>query len=169
MSLWYKTNINTISWDIFWEASLLVEFMEQSAFIHAASYCGTSKKLRQNKWCGMLAKSVCLLYDNACLYTIQATQELKGSFRWDVLSHPPHRPDLELSDYHFSTKVKNHLSEMLCSVMGRWEMMWKLGCRRGVQYCYTKSCPETAGVQDWNLGRTMLKNSVSPLHSLLGL
>jgi hypothetical protein len=44
------------------------------------------------------------------LLTARATQELLQSFKWEVLAHPPHSPDLAPSDYHLVTKLKESLA-----------------------------------------------------------
>jgi hypothetical protein len=37
-------------------------------------------------------------------------QELLQSFKWEVLAHPPHSPDLAPSDYHLFSKLKESLA-----------------------------------------------------------
>ncbi len=36
-------------------------------------------------------------------------------FRWEVLSHPPHSPDLAPSDFHLFLHLKNHLARKMFS------------------------------------------------------
>lgn len=38
-----------------------------------------------------------------------ATKELLASFKWDVLNHPAHSPDLVPSDYYLFTSLKLHV------------------------------------------------------------
>jgi histone-lysine N-methyltransferase SETMAR len=100
---------------IFWDRKgpLLVNFLVRGDTINAAAYCEMLEKLRwdiRNKRRGMLMRGVCLLHDNACPHTARVMQELLQSFKWEVLAHPPHSPDLTLSDYHFISKLKESLA-----------------------------------------------------------
>lgn len=91
---------------------LLVEFLPRGQTITAATCCKTLEKLRraiQNKQRGMLTKRVCLLHDNATPHTDLATKRLLDTFGWDILCHPPHSPDLALSDHHLFPKLKEDL------------------------------------------------------------
>jgi hypothetical protein len=90
---------------VFWDRKkpLLINFLPQGDTIIVAAYCEMLKKLCraiQNKQRGMLMRGICLLHDNARPYTARTTQELLLSFKWQVLAHPPHSPDLAPSDYH---------------------------------------------------------------------
>jgi hypothetical protein len=44
------------------------------------------------------------------VHTARATQEFLHSFKWEVLAHPPHSPDLAPSDYHLFSKLKASLA-----------------------------------------------------------
>jgi hypothetical protein len=80
---------------------LLINILPQGDTINAAAYCETLKKLRraiQTKRIGMLTRGVCLLHDNARPHTVRTTQELLQSFKWEVLAHTLHSPDLVPSD-----------------------------------------------------------------------
>lgn len=57
----------------------------------------------------MLTSGVCLLHDNARPYIARPTVDF---FDWDVLTHPPHSPDLAPSNYHLFTKPKEVLAEI---------------------------------------------------------
>jgi hypothetical protein len=37
------------------------------------------------------------------------TQELLQTFKWDILGHPSHSPDLAPSDYHVFGKLKEYM------------------------------------------------------------
>jgi hypothetical protein len=37
-------------------------------------------------------------------------QELLQSFKWEVLAHPPHGPDLAPSNYHLFSKLEESLA-----------------------------------------------------------
>ena len=57
----------------------------------------------------MLTKGVCLLHHNARSHTANATKELLALFKWDVLKHPAHFPDLAPSDYCLFTSLNLHM------------------------------------------------------------
>jgi hypothetical protein len=100
---------------IFWDRKgpLLFNSLPQGDTINAAACCEMLKKLCraiQNKRRGMLTQGVCLLHYNACPHTACATQELLSSYKWEVLAHPPHSPDLWPNDYHLFFKLKESLA-----------------------------------------------------------
>jgi histone-lysine N-methyltransferase SETMAR len=51
-----------------------------------------------------------LLHNNALPHTARATQELLQSFKWEILAHPPHSPDLAQSDYYLFSKLKESMA-----------------------------------------------------------
>ena len=51
-----------------------------------------------------------LLHDNACPQSANQTTTMLGSFKWEVLQHPPYSPDLAPSDFHLFGPLKHHLS-----------------------------------------------------------
>jgi hypothetical protein len=55
----------------------------------------------------MLMRGVCLVDDNARQHTARAF--VLQSFKWEVLAHPPPRPNLAPSDYHLFYKLKESL------------------------------------------------------------
>ncbi|KAL1116338.1 hypothetical protein AAG570_005833 [Ranatra chinensis] len=58
----------------------------------------------------MLNLGVSLLYGFRA-HTAHMTQNLLESFGWDIVTHPPHSPDLVLSDFHLFTRLKEFLVE----------------------------------------------------------
>lgn len=130
----FKTTISAkkIMASVFWDCQgiILIEYLPQGETINSARYCETLKKLRraiQNKRRGMLTKGVCLLHDNARPHTANATKELLASFKWDVLNHPAHSPDLAPSDYYLFTSLKLHMGgkrfstdEEVKEEVGKW-------------------------------------------------
>jgi len=50
-----------------------------------------------------------LLHDNACPQSANQTTTMLGSFKWEVLQHPPYSPDLAPSDFHLFGPLKQHL------------------------------------------------------------
>lgn len=100
---------------VFWDRKgiIHIEFLPQGTTINADRYCQTLKNLRraiQNKRRGMLTKGVCLLHDNARPHTANVITALLNSFKWNVLRHPAHSPDLAPSDYHLFLHLKQHLA-----------------------------------------------------------
>jgi histone-lysine N-methyltransferase SETMAR len=112
-----KIKNNTVcrqSWTLFWDRKevLLVDFMAHGSTTNADRYCETLKKLRraiQNRRRGMLTKGVCLLHDNVHPHVARQTVPLLDQFGWDIITHPPHSPDLVPCDYLFP-KLKEHLA-----------------------------------------------------------
>jgi hypothetical protein len=51
-----------------------------------------------------------LLHDNAHPHTANKTNQTLRNFKWEVLEHPPYRPDLAPSDIHLFGHLKYHLS-----------------------------------------------------------
>jgi hypothetical protein len=102
----------TIFWNM--KGSLLINFLPQGDTISSAAYRETLKKLCwaiQNKRRGMVMQGVCLLHDNTHPHTAHTTQELLQSFKWGVLAHPPHSPDLAPNNNcHLSSKLKESLA-----------------------------------------------------------
>ena len=81
--------------------------------MNAERYCNTLQELRrviQNKRRVMLSSGVVLLQDNSRPHTARRSTHLLQEFSWEVLNHPPYRPDLASSDFHFSLHLKKLLS-----------------------------------------------------------
>ena len=58
----------------------------------------------------MLSKGVHILHDNARPHVARQTVALLQQFQWNIITHPPHSPDLAPSDYHLFPKLKEHLA-----------------------------------------------------------
>jgi len=100
---------------VFWDAQgvLLVDFTPHGQTVNAARYCQTLNKLRdavRRKRPGLLSKRPIMLHDNATPHTAAVTRQWFDRYRWEVLEHPPHSPDLAPSDYHLFGPMKRHLS-----------------------------------------------------------
>jgi hypothetical protein len=90
---------------VFWDSHgvLLAHFHKHGENVNSASYCEVLSKLRaaiRRKGPGQLVRGVLLQHDNARPHTAQATQERIQELQWELLEHPPYRPDLALSDFH---------------------------------------------------------------------
>ena len=99
----------------FWDAQgvLLVDFLPRGETVNAIRYCQTLDRLREairRKRSGRLRQGVLLQHDNATPHTAKLTQDLLQRYKWEVLPHPPHSPDLAPSDYHLFGPLKRHLA-----------------------------------------------------------
>lgn len=123
-----KKVLATVFWDR--RGIIHVEYLKYGNTVNAAGYCETLKRVRraiQNKRRGMLTDGVVLLHDNATSHTARVTSSLLEQFRWEVLPHPPHSPDLAPSDYHLFPFLKGWLGgqrfdddEELISAVNNW-------------------------------------------------
>jgi histone-lysine N-methyltransferase SETMAR len=52
---------------------------------------------------------VLLLHESTRPHSAAATVNLLNSWGWETLPHPPHSPDLALSDFHLFQKIKKQL------------------------------------------------------------
>jgi len=59
---------------------------------------------------GLFTKGMTLLHDNARPHSANQTTVTPRSFKWEVLQHPPYRPDLTMSDFHLFGPLKQRLS-----------------------------------------------------------
>jgi hypothetical protein len=50
------------------------------------------------------------LHDNARPHTANKTNETLRNFKWEVLEHLPHSPDLAPSDFHLFGPLKHYFS-----------------------------------------------------------
>ena len=100
---------------VFWDAQgvLLVDFLPRGETVNAIRYCQTLDRLREairRKRPGRLRQGVLLQHDNATPHTAKLTQDWLQRYKWEVLPHPPHSPDLAPSDYHLFGPLKIHLA-----------------------------------------------------------
>ena len=58
----------------------------------------------------MNRKEVIFHHDNAKLHTSLATRQKLLKLSWEVMLHPPYRPDLEPSDYYLFRSLQNSLN-----------------------------------------------------------
>ncbi|GFS03474.1 histone-lysine N-methyltransferase SETMAR [Elysia marginata] len=103
-----------------------VRNLQPGETINAERYCQTLDKLRdaiRRKRPGQLTKGVILQHDNATPHTARVTQCWLEKYGWDILSHPPHSPDLAPSDYHLFGPLKHELAgkqEELVDHVRKW-------------------------------------------------
>lgn len=95
----------------FWDCKGVVyqEYLPHGETVNAARYLDTLENLRKAlriKRPGLLSKGVLLIHDNARPHSAKITQAFLKQLGWEVLSHPPHSPDLAPSDYHLFPFLK---------------------------------------------------------------
>ena len=96
-----SSSMATVFWDS--QGILLVNFLPTEEKINVVHYCQTLNKLREavrRKRRGRLTEGVILQHDNATPHTVNITKDWLRKYGWEVLTHPPHSPDLAPSDYH---------------------------------------------------------------------
>jgi histone-lysine N-methyltransferase SETMAR len=106
-----KKSMATIFWDS--QGIILIDFLPRGETINAVRYCQTLNKLREairRKRPGRLTEGVILQHDNATPHTANITKDWLHKYGWEVLTHPPHSPDLAPSDYHLFMPLKRHLA-----------------------------------------------------------
>jgi histone-lysine N-methyltransferase SETMAR len=82
---------------LFWDSGgcTLVDFLEKEETINAARYVQTLNKLRRAlREQSLKKKTVILQHDNARPHTARLTLQTIQKSSWELLSHPPYRPDL---------------------------------------------------------------------------
>jgi hypothetical protein len=86
----------------------MVDFTPPGSTINAAAFQKTLKKLKkaiQKKRPEYLTTRILLWHDNARPLSAAATVNLLKTWFWEILPHPPHSPNLALSDFHLSPKI----------------------------------------------------------------
>ncbi|GFN90576.1 transposase [Plakobranchus ocellatus] len=57
----------------------------------------------------LLRSGVVLQHNNTTPHTAKRTKEWLERYRWDIIPHPAHSPDLAPSDFHLFGPLKRHL------------------------------------------------------------
>ena len=102
---------------IFWDVNgpILVHFQEKGQTVTSARYSdmlvNELKPAIRSKRRGLPSKRVLLLHDNACPHTAALTVDKLRALKFEVLKHPPHRPDSAPSDFHLFGPIKEHLRD----------------------------------------------------------
>jgi hypothetical protein len=73
----------------------------------------------------MLTFGIVLLHDNVHLHTAAHTQTLLEQFNWELFDHPPHSPELTLSDYHLFTYLKIWLGSQCFNELTEGIKIWQ--------------------------------------------
>ncbi|GFN99454.1 histone-lysine N-methyltransferase SETMAR [Plakobranchus ocellatus] len=91
---------------------ILLDILPKGESVNADRYCETLDRLRhavQRKIPGLFRSGVVLQHDNATPHTAKRTNEWLERYRWDIIPHPAHSPDLAPSDFHLFGPLKRHL------------------------------------------------------------
>ena len=99
---------------VFWnsEEIVLIDFLEGKKTVTGAYYVGVLRKLRAKlaeKRPGKLHRRILFHHDNAPAHSSRIVKNALREFRWELLPHPPNRPDLAPSDFFLFPKLKEHL------------------------------------------------------------
>ncbi|GFN83378.1 histone-lysine N-methyltransferase SETMAR [Plakobranchus ocellatus] len=91
---------------------ILLDILPKGERVNADRYCETLVRLRhavRRKRPGLLRRGVVLQHDNANPHTAKRPKEWLERYRWDIIPHLAHSPDLALSDFHLFGPLKRHL------------------------------------------------------------
>ncbi|GFO06143.1 histone-lysine N-methyltransferase SETMAR [Plakobranchus ocellatus] len=99
---------------VFWDSRgmILLNILPKGESGNADRYCETLDRLRhavRRKRPGLLSSGVVLQHDNATPHMAKRTKEWLERYRWDIIPHPSHSPDLATSDFHLFGLLKCHL------------------------------------------------------------
>ena len=88
----------------------MTEFLIAGKTVNSARYFETIKNLRRRvrRVRGSISR-ILLLHDNARPHTARPTIDALEKLKFEVLSHPPHSPDLAPSDFYFFPHLKRDL------------------------------------------------------------
>ena len=86
---------------------MLADFLEGKKKLTDAYYVEVLRKLGAK----LAEKRPGILFhhDNAPAYSSRIVRDVLKEFRWELLPHPPYRPDLAPSDFFLFPKLKEHL------------------------------------------------------------
>ncbi|GFO04466.1 histone-lysine N-methyltransferase SETMAR [Plakobranchus ocellatus] len=90
---------------VFWDSCgmILLDILPKGESVNADRYCETLDRLRhavRRKRSGLLRSKVVLQHDNPTPHTAKRTKEWLEHYRWDIIPHPAHIPDLVPSNFH---------------------------------------------------------------------
>ncbi|GFO38857.1 histone-lysine N-methyltransferase SETMAR [Plakobranchus ocellatus] len=99
---------------VFWDSRgmILLDILPKGESVNADRYCETLDRLRhgvRRKRPGLLRSGVDLQHNNATPHTAKRTKKWLERYRWDIITHLAHSPDLAPSDFHLFGPLKRHL------------------------------------------------------------
>ena len=103
----------SVWWD--WKDVVSFELLPRNQTINLDVYCCQLNKLnasavKENRPELVNRKGVSFHHDNATPYTSLATRKKLLRLGWEVMLHPPYRPDLAPSDYYLFRSLQNSLN-----------------------------------------------------------
>lgn len=101
--------------------------LPQGETITGSAILWDPKKVKESN--SKQTKGMCLLHDNACPNTANATKVRLDSFGWGILNHPAYFPDLVSSDFHLFTILNTYMGGKNFKPMRRWNMRYWSGRR----------------------------------------
>ncbi|CAK9826575.1 Mariner Mos1 transposase [Anthophora retusa] len=100
-----------IWWDI--RGPIHFKLLKPNEKLNSERYCqqldNLKTALREKRPAMFDRKDIILLRDNARLHAALRTRQKLAALGWEILSHPPHSPDLAPSDYHLFLSLQNFL------------------------------------------------------------
>ncbi|GFO18395.1 histone-lysine N-methyltransferase SETMAR [Plakobranchus ocellatus] len=97
---------------------ILLDILPKGERVNADRYCERLDRLRhavRRKRPGVLSSGVVVQHDNATPHTPKRTKEWLELYRWDIIPHPAHSPDLAPSDFHLFGPLKRYLKTSFLS------------------------------------------------------
>ncbi|GFO20621.1 transposase [Plakobranchus ocellatus] len=103
---------------VFWDSRgmILLNILPKGESLNADPYCETLDRLRHTvrpKRPELLRSGIFLQHDNEPppphTHTSKRTMEWLERYRWDIIPHPAHSPDLASSGFHLFGPLKSHL------------------------------------------------------------
>jgi histone-lysine N-methyltransferase SETMAR len=95
------------------QASILAKFQAHGETVNSAKYSALLQDqlkpaIRHKRW-GLLSKGVLFFQENAWPHTATATVQTVQQLGFELLPHPPYRPDVAPADYHVFSPLKETL------------------------------------------------------------
>ncbi|GBP68017.1 Mariner Mos1 transposase [Eumeta japonica] len=100
----------TIFWDS--EGVLLIDYLPKGTTMNGQYYANILAQAREDvvqKRRGKLSRGVLFLQDNASVHTARVSRQALKDTGFSEIDHPPHNPDLTLSDYFLFSNLKKEL------------------------------------------------------------
>ncbi|GFO38037.1 histone-lysine N-methyltransferase SETMAR [Plakobranchus ocellatus] len=99
-----QQSVKKVMVTVFWDSRgmILLDILPKGESVNADQYCETLDRLRhavRRKRPGLLRSGVVLQHDNT-------TPHMAERYRWDIIPHPAHSPDLSSSDFHLFGPLK---------------------------------------------------------------
>ncbi|GFN90538.1 hepatocyte growth factor receptor [Plakobranchus ocellatus] len=109
-----QQSVTKVMATVFWDSRgmILLDILPKGESLNANRCCETLDWLRhavQRKRPRVLHSGVVLQHNSATPQTAKRTKEWLERYRWDIIPHPAHSPDLAFSDFPLLGHLKRHL------------------------------------------------------------